>query len=97
MSRLPKKSERCASMMGCYRCEQAIGHDNEHSHSNGRYTWKDGQAEATRHRQCTKIYAGRGVAIFCLKTEGHAGDHRGGRRQWNEEGKRVLITEPQPI
>ena len=43
-------------------------------------------------RQCPAIYATRGGVVFCVKPEGHEGDHRGFRAQWNDE-ERVKITE----
>jgi len=44
--------------------------------------------------QCPSISRGpNGLYIFCTKREGHTGDHRGVRCQWNKRG-RVKITEP---
>jgi len=44
--------------------------------------------------QCSSVlHAGHGRVKFCLKREGHTGDHRGVRAQWNKTG-RVKITEP---
>lgn len=43
--------------------------------------------------QCTSMLRGsRGLITFCTKREGHTGDHRGIRCQWNKTG-RVKITE----
>lgn len=46
--------------------------------------------------QCASVYATRSGATFCAKREGHGGDHRGYRTQWNAAGQRVPITEPDP-
>lgn len=44
--------------------------------------------------QCTSTIdnVGEGL-VFCTKKNGHAGDHRGSRAQWNKSGHRVKITE----
>jgi hypothetical protein len=34
--------------------------------------------------------------VWCMKREGHKGDHRGYRAQWNQDGKTVSITLPLP-
>ena len=44
--------------------------------------------------QCGAIYATnrRGKVFsgtFCVRPDGHEGDHRGTGRQWSQEGKRV--------
>ncbi len=31
-------------------------------------------------------------AVFCSREEGHEGDHRGIRVQWNQKGEKVPIT-----
>lgn len=47
--------------------------------------------------QCTSSFHSKnGTIFFCLKKPRHTGDHRGERTQWNHEGKKVKITEPQP-
>jgi hypothetical protein len=49
--------------------------------------------------QCESTYtSGRGrikTTVFCVKREGHKGDHRGHGKQWNNKGK-VPITEKLP-
>lgn len=47
------------------------------------------------NRQCSSVSATRSGATFCVKREGHDGDHRGYRAQWNAS-ERVKITEPMP-
>lgn len=46
-----------------------------------------------KREQCRSILSAADGAIFCIKREGHEGDHRGYRAQWNENG-RVPINEP---
>jgi len=50
-------------------------------------------ARSARRKQCPSVCALGGGATFCVKSAGHAGDHRGHRAQWNEKG-RVPISEP---
>lgn len=47
-------------------------------------------------RQCAAVFSTRHSATFCVKRAGHAGDHRGLGKQWNQAGLRVKITEPVP-
>jgi hypothetical protein len=49
-----------------------------------------------KRRQCPSLLmTQRGRAwTFCAKDEGHKGDHRGWRAQWNDDHERVPITEP---
>lgn len=47
----------------------------------------------SKSRQCSSVFATRSGASFCVKREGHDGDHRGYRAQWTDQG-RVKITEP---
>ncbi len=47
-------------------------------------------------RQCESMsptHRGRG-AVFCQKRSGHEGDHRGYRKQWDDQGNLKPITEP---
>lgn len=48
--------------------------------------------------QCDAIYlTHRGTgAVFCRKRDGHEGDHRGYRKQWDDKGKLKPITERMP-
>jgi hypothetical protein len=39
-------------------------------------------------QQCGVGYAGRGTVWFCIRPEGHEGDHRGSGRQWTQKGRR---------
>ncbi len=32
------------------------------------------------------------TTVFCTRDAGHAGDHRGNRKQWSVYGKKVSIT-----
>lgn len=52
---------------------------------------------ASSGRQCSSVFSTRHSAAFCVKRSGHAGDHRGLGKQWNQAGERVKITEPVPI
>lgn len=50
-------------------------------------------------RQCMATYTHPSLrrvstTVWCQKREGHEGDHRGTRRQWNQQGESVPITEP---
>lgn len=50
-------------------------------------------------RQCPAVFGprrGRGRVVFCRKREGHDGDHRGDRKQWDDQGKAKPITEKSP-
>lgn len=42
--------------------------------------------------QCRSVLTTSAGAVFCVKHQGHEGDHRGYRAQWNDVG-RVPITE----
>lgn len=44
--------------------------------------------------QCPSVFMTRSGCVFCVKKEKHKGDHRGDRKQWNERGQKVPITEP---
>ena len=50
-----------------------------------------------RPPQCSSVYSKRGTVVFCVKREGHTGDHRGTRKQWNDRGRLVKISQPLPI
>lgn len=45
--------------------------------------------------QCPAMFGKRGRYRFCVKREGHEGDHRGDRAQWDETGRKP-ITELLP-
>ena len=47
-------------------------------------------------KQCLAIWSGKGTITFCVKEKKHEGDHRGTRKQWNQAGERVKITEKMP-
>jgi len=53
------------------------------------------KTEPKRWIQCPSICVTRSGAVFCVKREGHLGDHRGFRAQWNNKQK-VKITEREP-
>lgn len=43
-------------------------------------------------RQCPAVF-GRGLTtVFCIRCDGHEGDHRGLRVQWNQQGEKVPFT-----
>lgn len=45
--------------------------------------------------QCPAVFGthrGTGM-VFCTKREGHEGDHRGYRKQWDDKGNPKPITE----
>jgi hypothetical protein len=46
-------------------------------------------------RQCPSVCPVGDGATFCVKRQGHEGDHRGYRAQWNDQ-ERVPITEKMP-
>ena len=51
-------------------------------------------ALAPRRERCPRRFGTRKTLVRCDKREGHPGDHRGYRVQWNQAGERVKITEP---
>lgn len=51
-----------------------------------------------RRHQCPAVFSTHrgGGFVFCRKREGHDGDHRGFRKQWDDQGKAKPITEKSP-
>lgn len=53
----------------------------------------------TKQYQCPSTYASkRGSIVFCVKREGHEGNHRGYRKMWNHAGVlvRTQVAESAP-